>query len=127
MDELPKIIRNLVLRNAVEHNGKANVGPVLGQLMAADPEMRSRAKEVAALVGAIIGEVNRMALPEQIRELDEADPESILNIESRRNQRRDELPPLEGAEGGVVMRFAPGPSGPLHLGHTRAIILNEST
>ena len=125
MDELRKIIRNLVLRNAVEHDGRSNVGPVLGQLMAADQGLRSRAKEVATLVGMMVGEVNRMAVSEQVRELEEADPGTFLNIENRRKERRDELPPLDGAEGGVVMRFAPGPSGPLHLGHTRAVILND--
>ena len=35
-----------------------------------------------------------------------------------------ELPPLANNEN-MVLRFAPGPSGPLHLGHTRALALNN--
>ena len=59
----------------------------------------------------------------QKAELDSIDP-SLAKKEKK--VRTYELPELKGAEQGkTVMRIAPGPSGPLHIGHTRVSVLND--
>jgi glutamyl-tRNA synthetase len=122
-EELEATIRKYALQNAVLYAGKANPKAVQGKVLAESPELRSRVKEVLPLIASIVEEVNSMAAEAQHRELESIDS-SMLKREKQ--ERRTGLPELPGMEKGkVVMRFAPGPSGPLHLGHTRVAILND--
>lgn len=116
------VVRKYALQNAVFYDGKATVGAVLGKVMAENPGMRSKAKEVAAIAKTIVAEVNRLNSEEQRRALEEIAPELLV----RESRPKDfKLPELKGAARGVRMRIAPNPSGPLHLGHSRMAILND--
>jgi len=121
MDELRKEIMRYALENAVTHGGRAAVGPVMGKVMGAHPELRKRAREVASLVREVVNEVNSMSLDEQVKLLNE-----LGGPIKREKKERKGLPPLPGAsEGSVVTRFAPNPDFYIHLGNARPAILSH--
>ena len=97
--------------------GGARSKSVIGKAMGKHPELRSSAQEVMQVIDEVIEEVNKM---------DPKDLESYAPPKKTKQEKAKlrELPPLNKTEK-VVLRFAPGPSGPLHLGHTRALALNN--
>lgn len=119
---IPESARRYALLNAVQHTGKASARAVLGRLLAEDASLRPRAAEIAPMVDEIVAAVNRLSFEEQRAELEQTAPELL---ERRQEVKAHELPDLPNVRDAVVMRFAPYPSGPLHLGHTRAIFLND--
>ncbi len=114
----------LALQNAVKNKAVPRAGAVLGNVMGAHPELRSQAKEINAMLPAILAKVEALSAEEREAQLRELNPEAIEKMHEKK-ERIHELPTLPDAEGGVVMRFAPNPSGPLHLGHARASVLND--
>ncbi|OPX63847.1 MAG: Glutamate--tRNA ligase [Methanomassiliicoccales archaeon PtaB.Bin215] len=122
-EDLEATIRKYALQNAVLYAGKANPKAVQGKVLAESPELRSRVREVLPLIASIVEEVNSLAPEVQHKQLEDIDASMLKREKAERRVGLPELPNME--RGKVVMRFAPGPSGPLHLGHTRVAILND--
>jgi glutamyl-tRNA synthetase len=120
--ELRQFIRKLALLNAVRHDGKAQTGSVIGKLLGEKPELRSKAKEIARLVGKVVQEVNSLSLSEQKGIVEERWPEALVKEKVDEKKR---LPPLPNVDkyAEVVTRFSPNPDCVLHLGSARAIVL----
>ena len=117
------LARKLALQNAVSYSGKASEKAVLSKILADHKELRPQVKELMPLVKQVVDEVNALSPEKQKESLASEFPETLVKEEKKEKERA--LPPLANVKGKVVMRFAPGPSGPLHLGHTRAAILND--
>lgn len=121
-DEIEQTIRKFALQNAVFFKGTANPKAVVGKILGSCPDLRPKAAEITPLINQIVEEVNAMGLEAQTKALEEIDSSLLVK---EKKERKYELPDLENVNGKVVMRIAPGPSGPLHIGHTRVSILND--
>ncbi|MCJ7504856.1 glutamate--tRNA ligase [Candidatus Bathyarchaeota archaeon] len=121
-EELGPLIRKAALANAVKHDGKAEVGAVIGRVLAERPDLRRAVEELASLCTQTVKEINQLSVSDQRRAIEESWPE-LLRDEREAKEKR--LPPLPNVEkySQVVTRFAPNPDCVLHLGSTRAIIL----
>jgi len=120
--ETEEAIRKIALLNAFRHEGKAQTQSVLGKLLADQPQLKTKIKEVASLVNEVVEKVNRLSSAEQKRLIEESWPEALLK---ERVEEERALPPLPNVEKykRVVTRFSPNPDCVLHLGSARAIVL----
>jgi glutamyl-tRNA synthetase len=123
--EIKETIRKIALTNAIEHEGKAQPKPVLGRLLAENPELRRKVAEATSLVDAVVHKVNSLTIEKQKKIIRKLWP-TLLEEKSKVEEKKG-LPPLPNIEKykQVVTRFAPNPDAVLHIGSTRAVILSH--
>ncbi|MBW3018831.1 glutamate--tRNA ligase [Candidatus Woesearchaeota archaeon] len=121
MDKIKRIVRKYALDNARKHNGRATQGPVIGGLIAEMPAAKEKLKDLD--IKSIIESVNELTVEEQTAELQKLAPEMLEKKKTVETKELKDLP--DAKKGKVVMRIAPSPSGPLHIGHSFVLSLNH--
>ena len=93
--KLREIIRKIALLNALSHGGKAQTGPVPGKLLAEDPHLKTRAKEVASIIAEVVQEVNKLSPDKQREIVEEKWPKALVKEKA---EVKRILPSLPNAE-----------------------------
>ncbi len=126
MTELELEIRTFVLDNAIKYEGKPSVKSGMSAIMGTRPDLRSKAKNVKEITERLVKEIEKMSIEEQRAELMQLAPEMLQETVEVSPEDR-ELPELPNTSkwDKIVMRLAPFPSGPLHIGNSRMVVLND--
>ncbi len=123
MDDLSQAIRKYALKNAAEH-GSARDSAVLAKVLSLDPSLKKDMKALATQVASVVKEINAMdkgALQKAYSEYKEEFEKEHLEKAAKSASHNFYV---EGAvEGSFKTRFAPEPSGYMHIGHAKAVFI----
>jgi glutamyl-tRNA synthetase len=121
-DDISAVIEKAALLNATRHNGKAEVGAVIGRVLAEVPGLRSKASLVSKESVSVVRRINSITLAEQEEALRKKFPGLV---EREEKEGRVGLPPLPNAvKGKTAFRIPPEPSGFMTIGHAMAFTIN---
>ncbi|MBI2530286.1 MAG: glutamate--tRNA ligase [Candidatus Diapherotrites archaeon] len=122
--DLEGLIYKYAIKNAFLHSGKADVGAVVGKVIALQKEAEVDLKKIVPKIQGIVKGINSMPfaeIEEEYKKFEEA------GYELKPKEKKIGLPDLEWMQSGkesVVARFAPNPNGPMHFGHARACYMS---
>ncbi len=116
-------MRDIILKHALlnaQQYGKAEVGSVIGKVIAENPEAKNKIAELKKEIFETVAAVNKMSSQQIEKEL-----KKFGKIKKPKKEEQHLKPLPNAVKGKVVMRVAPNPNGPPHLGHTRPAVLND--
>ena len=116
------LILKHALKNAVDFNGKANAGAVLGRILSEKPELKKDIHQLKKDIELVIKGLEKLTVEEQKKKLKSLAPKLL---KEKKEKKKDRLEIPNAKAGKVITRFAPSPSGPMHIGHSYVLTLNS--
>ena len=117
---MKKIILKHTLLNAQDFDGKANPKAVLGKVLSEDPKLKKDIPKLMKDINETVEKINAMGIEKQKKEL-----KKFGKIVRPEKKQREGLPELPNAKKGkVITRFPPYPSGALHIGNMKPLVIS---